>query len=129
MDYIQVLRDSIETSVSMKLFKTKEEATMKHIFNSKLISFPLSKCKNLDNFNPERLQPSAIKSYPLHNRPRGYKDISSVKYYQKLIKNKLNIQPIWIIKKKNNYILLDGVHRIVASYIENKQYISTYLIK
>ena len=40
----------------MKLFKTKEEATMKHIFNSKLISFPLSKCKNLDNFNPERSQ-------------------------------------------------------------------------
>jgi len=37
MDYIQVLRDSIETSVSMKLFKTKEEATIKHIFNSKLI--------------------------------------------------------------------------------------------
>ena len=129
MDYIQVLRDSVETSVSMKLFKTKEEATMKHIFNSKLISFPLSKCKNLDNFNPERLQISAVKSYPLDNRPRGDKDISSVKYYQKLIKNKLDIQPIWIIEKNNNYILLDGAHRIVASYIENKKFIPTYLIK
>jgi len=128
MDYIQVLRDSIETSVSMKLFKSKEEATMKHIFNSELISFPLSKCKNLNNFNPERLQSSAVKSYPLHNRPRGDKDISSVKYYQKLIKNKLDIQPIWIIKKKNSYILLDGAHRIVASYIENKKYIATYII-
>jgi len=127
MDYIQVLRDSIETSVSMKLFKSKEEATMKHIFNSELISFPLSKCKNLNNFNPERLKPSAVKSYPLHNRPRGDKDISSVKYYQKLIKNKLDIQPIWLIKN-NNYILLDGAHRIVASYIENKQYIPAYLI-
>jgi len=128
MDYIKILGDSIETSVSMKLFKTKEKATMKHIFNSTLISFPLSKCKNLDNFNPERLQTSATKSYPLHDRPRGDKDISSVKYYQKLIKNKLDIQPIWIIKKNNNYILLDGAHRIVASYIENKQYIPTYLI-
>ena len=128
MDYIQVLRDSIETSVSMKLYKSKEEATMKHIFNSKLISFPLSKCKNLNNFNPERLQHSAVKSYPLHNRPRGDKDISSVKYYQKQIKNKLDIQPIWIIKKNNNYILLDGAHRIVASYIENKQFIPSYLI-
>jgi len=129
MDYIQVLRDSIETSVSMKLFKSKEEATMKHIFNSELISFPLSKCKNLNNFNPERLQSSAFKSYPLHNRPRGDKDISSVKYYQKLIKNKSDIQPIWLIKNNNNYILLDGAHRIVASYIENKQYIPAYLIK
>ena len=129
MDYIKVLRDSIETSVSMELFKTKEEATIKHIFNSKLVSLPLSKCKNLNNFNPERLQISAVKAYPLDNRPRGDKDISSVKYYQKLIKNKLNIQPIWIIKINNNYILLDGAHRIVASYIENKKFIPTYLIK
>ena len=128
MDYVQVLHDSISTSVSMKLFKTKEEATMKHIFNSKLISFSLSKCKNLDNFNPERLQNSAVKAYPLHNRPRGDKDISSVKYYKNLIKNKLEIQPIWIIKKNDSHILLDGAHRIVASYIENKKYIPTYLI-
>ena len=128
MNYIQVLRDSMETSISIKLFKTKEEATMKHIFNSKLISFPLSKCKNLDNFNPERLQSSAVKSYPLQNRPRGDKDISSVKYYQNQLKNKLDIQPIWIITKNNNYILLDGAHRIVASYIENKQFIPSYLI-
>ena len=128
MDYVQVLHDSISTSVSMKLFKTKEEATMKHIFNSKLIFFSLSKCKNLDNFNPERLQNSAVKAYPLHNRPRGDKDISSVKYYQNLIKNKLEIQPIWIIKKNDSHILLDGAHRIVASYIENKKYIPTYLI-
>ena len=100
MSYIQVLHDSIETSVSIKLFKSKEEATIKHIFNSKLIYFPLSKCKNLDNFNPERLQTTAIKAYPLDNRPREDKDISSVEYYQKLIKNKLDIQPIWIMKKK-----------------------------
>ena len=94
----------------MKLFKSKEEATMKHVFNSKLISFSLSKCKNLNNFNPERLQPSAVKSYPLHNRPRGDKDISSVKYYQKLIKNKLEIQPIWIIKKIINiYYLMEFI--------------------
>lgn len=128
MSYIQVLHDSIETSVSIKLFKSKEEATIKHIFNSKLIYFPLSKCKNLDNFNPERLQTTAIKAYPLDNRPREDKDISSVEYYQKLIKNNLDIQPIWIMKKNNNYVLLDGAHRIVASYIENKHYIPTYLI-
>ena len=128
MGYIQVLRDSIETSVSMKLFKSKEEAIMKHIFNSKQISFPLSKCKNLNNFNIERLQSSAVKAYPLHNRPRGNDDISSVKYYQKIIKKKLDILPIWIVKKNDNYILLDGAHRIVASHIENKQYIPAYLI-
>ena len=128
MDYIKVLCDSIETSVSMKLFKTKEEATMAHIFNSKLILFPIIECKNLNNFNTERLQISAIKAYLIHDRPRGNNDISSVKYYQKRIKNKLEIQPIWIIQQNNNLILLDGVHRIVASYIENKKYIPTYII-
>ena len=127
MDYIQVLRDSIETSISMNLFKDKQEAIMKHIFNSKLKYFSISKCKNLNNFNPKRLQKSAIKAYPLNDRPRGNKDIQSVKYYQKQIQNKIDIAPIWIIKK-NNYILLDGAHRIVASYIENKNYIPAYII-
>jgi hypothetical protein len=28
MNYIQVLRDSIETSISIKLFKSKEEAAI-----------------------------------------------------------------------------------------------------
>jgi hypothetical protein len=128
-NYINILQHSIDTSVDMKLFKTREEATMKHIFNSKLISFPLSKCKNLHNFDSIRLQESAVKAYPINDRPRGYKDINSVKYFQKKIQQKTDITPIWIIEKKNNYILLDGAHRIVASYIENKQYIPTYLIK
>lgn len=129
MDYIQGLQDSIDTSVSMKLFKSKEDATMKHIFGSIITSFPLSKCKNLNNFDIERLQSSAVKAYPLNNRPRGDKDIISVKYYQTLIKNRLDIQPIWIMDKNNKYTLIDGVHRIVASYIENKKYITAYIIK
>jgi hypothetical protein len=129
MDYIRIVKDSVRTSIALNLFRSDEESTIKHIFFSKLISFPLSKCKKLYNFNSERLKKSAIKSYPLYDRPRGNKDISSVKYYQKIIKNKLNFQPIWIIKINNNYTLLDGAHRIVASYIENKKYIPAYLIK
>ena len=127
-DCINTLQDSIDTSVDMKIFKNREQASVAHIFNSKLVKIPLSTFKNVDNFDPIRLQKSVTKAYPLHDRPRGNKDISSVKYYQKLIKNKLDIQPIWIIKNNNNYILVDGAHRIVASYIENKQYIQTYLI-
>ena len=33
-----------------------------------------------------------------------------------------------MIQKDNKYTLLDGVHRIVASYIENKKYINAYVI-
>ena len=90
---------------------------------------PLSIFKNVDNFNPERLQYSAIKAFPINDRPRGNDDILSVKYYQKQIQEHKEISPIWVAIKNNKYILLDGVHRVVASYIENKKYIQAYLIR
>jgi len=33
-----------------------------------------------------------------------------------------------MIQKNKKYILLDGSHRIVASYIEEKKYINAYII-
>lgn len=122
---MEILRDSVETAVSMKIFKNKKESAFAHIYNSKLSKIPLHIFKNVKNFNPIRLQKSASKAYPLNDRPRGNNDISSVKYYQK----QKNITPIWLCKKKNKYTLLDGAHRIVASYIESKQYILAYVIK
>ena len=113
--------DSINTSISMKIFKNREEAASSHIFNSKLVKIPLHTFKNdnVDNFYSIRLQNSAVKSYPLTDRPRGNEDISSVKYYQKQIQQKKEITPVWMIQKNKKYILLDGSHRIIASYIED----------
>ena len=113
--------DSIDTSVDMKIFKNREEAAYSHIFNSKLVKIPLNTFKNnnVDNFDSVRLQNSAVKAYPLTRRPRGNKDISSVKYYQKQIQQKKEVTPVWMIQKNKKYILLDGAHRIVASYIED----------
>jgi len=128
MDYIAVLRDSIETSISLGLFKTKKESSVAHIFNSKLVKLPLSRFNNVENFNPDRLQDSATKAYPLDNRPRGIDDINSVKFYQKQIKNGKIVQPIWLVEKNKKYILLDGAHRIVSTYIENKNTIDAYII-
>ena len=120
-DCINILQDSIDTSVDMKIFKNREEAAYSHIFNSKLVKIPLSTFKNdnVDNFNSIRLQNSAVKAYPLTRRPRGNKDIISVKYYQKQIQQKKEVTPVWMIQKNKKYILLDGAHRIVASYIED----------
>jgi hypothetical protein len=129
MDYIPVIRDSIETSVSMKLFKSIQESEFAHIYKSELIKMRLSKFKNVNNFNPNRLQKSAVKAYPLNDRPRRNNDIKSVKYYQKQLQQQRNIQPIWLLYKEGKYILLDGAHRVVASYIENKSFIYSYLIK
>jgi len=113
--------DSIDTSIDMKIFKNREEAAYSHIFNSKLVKIPLNTFKNnnVDNFDSVRLQNSAVKAYPLTRRPRGNKDISSVKYYQKQIQQKKEVTPVWMIQKNKKYILLDGAHRIVASYIED----------
>ena len=128
MNYIPTLIDSIETSVSLNLYDTIEEATNAHLYKSSLIQLNISNIVELDNFNINRLHASAEEAYPIHDRPRGDKDISSVKYNQNLIKNNLCILPIWLIDIDNKLLLLDGAHRIVASYIENKQYIDAYII-
>ncbi len=104
-DYINILQHSIDTSIHMKIFKNRKDSAKAHIFNSKLVKIPLSiftSNKKVYNFNPQRLQKSAVKAYPLQNRPRGSHDISSVKYYQKQIQQKNEITPIWIIQKMIN---------------------------
>jgi hypothetical protein len=129
-DFINIVKDSILTSITMKIFKNKEDAAIAHIFKSKLVKIPLSIFQNneVNNFNSLRLQKSATKAYPINNRPRGKNDITSVKFYQKQIQQKKEITPIWLVLKNNKYILLDGAHRIVASYIEDKSFINAYII-
>ncbi len=38
------------------------------------------------------------------------------------------ISPIWIVNDNNKLTLLDGAHRVVASYIEKQKYIPAYVI-
>ena len=127
-NYINVIQHSIDTSVHLKIFKNREDSLKSHIFESKFDKIPLSIFTNVNNFDIQRLQKSAVKAYPINDRPRGSKDISSVKYYQKQIQQKKEITPIWMVYKNNKYTLLDGAHRIVASYIENEKYIYAYVI-
>ena len=118
MDYKNIIKDSIETSVSLKLFKNNKDASYYHIFNSKLEKIPMSIFKKkVDNFNPDRLKKKASEAYPINNRPRGQDDLKSVNYY----KRQMDIPAIWVLKKNNKYILLDGAHRIVANYIKKKK--------
>jgi len=82
---------------------------------------------SVDIFDPNRLK-KAINAYPVNDRPRCSSDITCVKYYQKQIKQKKEISPIWMIQINKKYILLDGAHRIVASYILGKKNINAYVI-
>jgi hypothetical protein len=124
------MRDSVSTSVNIKLFENKQDARLAHILKSKLVEIPLYIFANngIENFNSDRLKDSAVKAYPLDDRPRGNVDISSVEYHQSQIKQQNDIDPIWLVYKNKKYILLDGAHRIVASYIEGAEFIRAYVI-
>ena len=124
------MRDSVSTSVNIKLFENKQDARLAHILKSKLVEIPLSMFENngVENFNSDRLKDSAVKAYPLDDRPRGNVDISSVEYHQSQIKQQNDIDPIWLVYKNKKYVLLDGVHRIVASCIEGIEFIRAYVI-
>jgi hypothetical protein len=125
MEYLQVMKDSVETSVSIKLFSSLKISSYYHIFKSKLCSFSLSKCRELNNFNPARLSKDP---YPKEDRPRGQKDLESVLHHRQIIRQEGRTEPIWIALKKGEYTLLDGAHRIIATYLENKRNIPTYII-
>jgi hypothetical protein len=124
------MRDSVSTSVNIKLFENKQDARLAHILKSKLVEIPLYIFENnsVENFNSDRLKDSAVKAYPLDDRPRGNVDISSVEYHQSQIKQQNDIDPIWLVYKNKKYVLLDGAHRIVASCIEGIEFIRAYVI-
>jgi len=96
-----------------------------HIFHSSYVKFPLSQLKTVDNFDINRLTKDP---YPKENRPREQKDLDSVLYHRKIIRQQGHTEPIWILLKNGNYTLLDGAHRIIATYLENRRNIPSYII-
>lgn len=126
MEFLQVIKDSVETSVSIHLFSSLKTSSYYHIFKSKLSKFPLSKCRELNNFNPDRL---SIDPYPKEDRPRGQKDLDSVLHHRRMIRQHGYTEPIWLALKNGDYTLLDGAHRIVSTYLENKRTIQAYIVE
>jgi ParB-like chromosome segregation protein Spo0J len=79
----------------------------------------------LDNFDTKRLSKNP---YPEEDRPRGQKDLDSIAYHRRMIRKQGHTEPIWIVLKNGKYTLLDGAHRIVSTYLENKRTIPSYII-
>ena len=122
---MDALRDSIRTSVKTKVFSSVKTSSYSHIFESKLVDFQVSKCRNLGNFNPARLSKDP---YPKEDRPRGQDDLDSVLHHRRTIRREGETEPIWIALKDGEYTLLDGAHRIVATYLENKRTIPAHVV-
>lgn len=125
MESLHVMYDSISTSVTIGIFSSLELSMYYHIFERKLLQFPLVHCRELNNFNPARL---STDPYPKEDRPRGQKDLESVLHHRRTLCQKGWTEPVWIAVKGEDYTLLDGVHRIVATYLENKQTVLAYVI-
>ena len=65
--------------------------------------------------------------FPPNDRPRGEADIKSVKYHMSH-----KSHPIVLLKNDNippGYIVLDGVHRIVAAYLTNSNILALIVVK
>ena len=120
------MNDSVKTSLHIGMHSSMETALHSHTFHRTFVQFPLSKCNELHNFN-STVRLSAT-PYPEHDRPRGQSDLDSVSYHARLIQTNCNVNPVWIACKNGEYTLLDGAHRIVASHLENKQTVPSYVI-
>jgi hypothetical protein len=110
---MNLLRDSVETSVRLKYFDSIKDSLWAHVYRSKLERIPLSSVASFENFNKERLQDS----------------VSSVRYYRKQLQEGKEVSPIFVlVKKDGSRVLLDGAHRIVAHYIEKKRHIRAFIL-
>lgn len=113
------MNDAIETGVTLKLFKNKAEG--KKIFKtfSVIKKIPITKFEKnkIINFNSNRIKniKDAYDAYPENDRPRGIADIKSVNHHIRRLKGGKKLYVYLFATKKNDYILLDGAHRIVAT--------------
>ena len=123
--------DSVETSLTLKLFSTRQLAELYHQSHTMEYMMQMSDVSNIHNFDSNRLQSTIEEAYPLENRPRGPADLTSVRFHMQEIERQ-RVEPIWIVCKKEYisilnqiyerdvYYLTDGAHRIVAHHLCNK---------
>jgi len=117
--------DSIQTSMAIGLFNTKQQAINAHK-KAKRVLFPLEYSNFLYNFNLVRL--SSV-PYPTQDRQRGQADLDSVEFHRRKLRETGTTEPIWIAQKGNLHILLDGAHRLAAAARENVKQLPAYIVK
>ena len=116
------------TNPKIKLEQFMNKAAEGHY---KILKLSYFKKDLIENLSTDRIQAKTItEAYPPNDRPRGIKDVQSVKYH---MRTKKAISPIVIIKIKNKKgkiqgILLDGMHRLVAASLLKKQNIPTLFL-
>lgn len=133
MDYIQntftkkptqdCITDAISTYEKYYLKSYGEIKKFKFV-EHKIATIEQMRTWNMLNIGWNRLQSTPEKAYPENDRPRGDSDIASINYALNIIDGKIErdgkLSPIIVFEVQGKKILLDGVHRMVASYIRDK---------
>ena len=125
----QTLQDAWETykthfakkqgrKVISQLEFEKYSAGLKNYTTIPLSDFVNNKKIQVSNMNRARLSAdTAEEAYPPTDNPRGEQDIKSVEY---LVNTTHEVSPIVMVRTgKTSYILLDGMHRLVASKLRS----------
>lgn len=120
---MNTLKDSVMTSVALEIFPSEETASRAHIFDTTFTVLDKSLWNNLQNFNPDRLS-----NTPYKNKPRGENNMKSVNYHKKQIETYGYTSPIWVAKQGETLTLLDGAHRLVATYLAGKTDIPAFIV-
>ena len=116
------LNSAAGTAVDLGIFPSLKRAkqTLRRAKHTRL---PVSLFKSgaVDNINPARLSKNP---YPKKDRPRGESNLASVRFHRNTIRKMGQIsKPVWVLREGNKLTMLDGVHRVVASYLEHKRFV------
>ena len=117
------------TFFAKKMGHVDEQTFRRYVDESPQVDIPLEKLFDkkapfkMENVSLDRLKArSPEEAYPTQDRPRGKEDISSVRY---LCTTDDLVSPIVAIRKRTArgkrqvWILLDGMHRMVASALRS----------
>jgi len=126
---LKTIASSIRQNIEFNFFKNKYDACNAYVFNckKKYINY-MQWISKMHSFKKNRLKNTPEEAYPINDRPRGIKDIDSVNYWIQMIKNNNYIPPIIILNINNETHLVDGYHRLIATYILNKNNILAKII-
>jgi hypothetical protein len=123
------MNDSVETSVSMRFFPSLASALRAHLM-ARRGNVPMSLFTRgaVANISRQRLSRTP---YPPHDRPRGAKDMASMQYHQRLVRQGHPVPPVWLLRKARGgkLVLLDGVHRVAALHLEGSLHVPAYLVE
>ena len=123
------MNDAVETSMSMGFFPSLDRALRAHLTarqgNVPMRMFTRGKVGNISRQRLSRMP------YPPHDRPRGTKDMASLRYHRRLIRQGHPVPPVWLLQPRRGkkLVLLDGVHRVAALHLEGVSQVPAYVVE